>query len=238
MKSDAPTVDQLVAMLKERARSRCETDDSPAPCRDQAYVVDRPTSCSGSPASPPPPGWTSLPNGNWFREYPEYNYIVEIDPREQPVAPRCRFVRDPFGPVAQKAARDRVLAYWMQVASGDIVLNERVGCEWCAYAEAMRPRGGHNDLYTTILCNNPDVIASRSIRDRQIGEAWSRCTPSLHFKPLGTHVLAAGYFGWAPDQECIDRLERLVRPPVAKAPSSQTPAKTDTSCENRHHNFW
>ncbi|MFA6695037.1 MAG: hypothetical protein WCR85_00270 [Sphaerochaeta sp.] len=130
------------------------------------------------------------------------------------------FESQPLSKKSQTSWRDRVVpprmdraelvAHWMKVASGEIVLEENLGCHWCAYAEAVKNDPLIAGMYSHVLCNNPDVIASEDYSDRLVEQAHRRCIPRFNFKPRGVHVMAEGYFDWEPDPDCIARMQAKI----------------------------
>ncbi len=241
---------ELVAMIRRNAAGK-----PPVPERrrdDATSVSDR----EGTPEQ----GWTEdlgdvaglirpigtnkvVRKGDRVRRYnAENNTFTEIKIVDTPEGKRfnvvgCFFIVDPFhrDPVEE---RKRIAAYWARVASGDIVLDERPGCQWCAYGIPVKNDPRFPDLISNVICANRDIIAGLTPRERN--EASMRCTPALHFKPSGVHSFAAEYLGWKPDPECIARMERMVRPPRQKEDvvENHNVPESHTLALQRHHGFW
>ena len=168
-------------------------------------------------------------------------YVVFYDPDSAPgpsgyaAIPECVWLRDPFVRDVD-ADRDRVIQYWMGVASGDIPLEEKIGCCWCKYAIPVKRDTRHPMLYNTILCGNREVTDGASSGGRNCGEVSGRCVPATHFVPRGVHAYAEGYFGWKPDPDVIARMERRARPP--KSVVCDPDVVDDNSVDSTRRVWW
>ena len=186
---------------------------------------------------------TVVRKGSRIRRYNrEHNTFTEFRVVDTPDGKKldlvgCFFIKNPF--VRDDVAeRQRVAAYWAAVASGDVVLDERPGCHWCAYGVPVKKDPGNPHLFTTVVCMNRDIVAGLNPRER--GEASMRCTPAIHFKPSGVHAFAAGYFGWKSDPDRIARMELMARPPrkIDVSKKDQSGSGSHTLAPQRHHGFW